>query len=66
MLNGIAIYEGYEARLAARLMVLRYYEDFQAGDDESIYELLHPETQEKLGKENAMAWMEQIRETIEL
>ena len=66
LVSGFAIYKEYEARLAARQVVLRYYEDFQSGDDESIYELLHPESRSKLGKENIMAWMEQFRETIEL
>ncbi len=66
LLSGFAIYKEYEVRLTAKQMILRYYQDFQAGDDKSIYELLHPESREKLGKENIMAWMEQLRETIEL
>lgn len=66
LLSGFAIYREYEAKLPARQITLQYYQDFQAGDDESIYELLHPESREKLGKENIMAWLEQLRETIEL
>ncbi len=66
LLSGFAIYREYEEQLPARQMILQYYQDFQAGDDESIYELLHPESREKLGKENIMAWLEQLRETIEL
>ena len=66
LFSGFTIYNEYEARSAARQMVLRYYEDFQAGDDESIYELLHPESREGLGKENIMTWLEQLRETMEI
>lgn len=66
LLIGFAVYKEYEARSEARQLILHYYQDFQAGDDASIYELLDPESREKLGKENIMVWLEQLRETMEL